>query len=286
MSVDVINLAVQALRDYLLAKLPAEVTALNALRAPVLKTPIAGPFSVTAGMEYRLSTVRDDPSGGTLFTIPVSTSLTAAQIATVINTAAPPGLTASADTLGRLVITGTAPVSGGDPAVVTFLADTNATGSNAALGFDPGGEFVLSSPLVSPTARGVSDGRPSSVPDMGQGFWVIIGDRKAVPVSGSSLRRDLWDVTLSVDLYKPDMLNNVNRDRSGITGVVRAVSEVLLSTDGRYLGRQAFGDVQGLEVSDLNVYGTPFRWVDAPDLLHDVATMTVRLRIFQLPANS
>lgn len=282
MSIGPTQLAVEALRDYLLAYLPAKVAELNALRLPTLQTPVAGPFTIPAGAKLVLSTDRE--SAGTVVTL-TSGSRTAAQVATDITTAAPAGITAAADVLGRLVLTGTTAPSTTAGSYVLVLPDDQgtggaATGSNEALGWDPGGELDMTSSLRAPGLRGVCDGWPVTAPDMGQGFWVIIDNRVAEPAGGVALRRNLWDVTLSVLLAKPELFESFSRDREGINWVMRAVKECILTTDGRYLGREASGDVMGLEVTKEEVAGMPIEFKEVPNALYDTAALTVRVRVF------
>lgn len=272
-----------ALCEWLRAQLGTRVDALNLTRAAVLKSQ-PGPFVIDAGFKLLLATGREDAT--TEVTLTTGAAVTAATLATDINTAAPSGLTASADTEGRLVLTATATPTTALPSVVTLLADTGATpGANAALGWDAGGEYVLASPLRAPTFRGVCDGWPSTAPDMSQGFWCIIDDREAVPFMNSSLRRDEWDVRVTLHVTKPELGMATHRTREGITSAIQAVTDVLLTTRGRYLGREVAGDITRVEVLQQTVGGRGVVFSDMPNVLHDVGTLVVGVRCFQRPVS-
>lgn len=284
---DPIGVAVRALREWLLIALPGAVTTVNSERAPVLRS-AAGPFTVPAGARLVLRTDRE--ATGTTCPLTAGTR-TAAQVATDITAAAPSGITASSDTEGRVVLTGAAP-STTAPSLVAVVEDVAVAGStvyavggNAALGWEPGGEYQFSSELRAPTWRGVTDGLPNVVPDMNQGFWVIIDDREARPTGGTSLRRHEWEVGMLLRVVKPELNNNPHRSREGVTAAVRAVLDSLLTTRGRYLGREANGDVMGLEVTAQNIEGAPLQFKQTPNVLHDSATISVTCRVFQIPVS-
>lgn len=284
--VDPLGVFISALRDYLTAQLPGAVTTVNATRAAVLLSP-PGPFTVGAGASIRLDVSRE--GAGTRVTLPTG-SVTAAQVATAINSAAPSGLTASSDTAGRLVVTATATPTTSAPSVAVLLTDDDGlgvvTGGNVALGWAEGGEYAQTSALRAPTWRGVCDGWPTAVPDMGQGFWLVLGDRVARPVGESSLRRDSWAVTVKCYLLKPDFGGAPHRSREGVTAALRAVKEALLSTDGRQLGRSSVNDVQRVEVMEETVQARGVAFQQQPSFVHDTATLTITGRVFQRPANS
>ena len=227
-------IAGSALMAYLRLALPAKVAAVNALRAATLQTPVAGTWHVTTGMQLKLSATSRAATPTTV-TLPTGAAVTVAQLVTAINTAAVPGMTASADGDGRLVLTATtAPTS--TASVVALHADT--TGANALLGWDAGGETVITSPLRAPTHRGIRDGYPTTAPDMGQGFWVILGDRDARPwpSAGADIRRGECDVHFVVEVFKPEANLNAGSNREGITACVWAIRETLQTDVGRYLG--------------------------------------------------
>lgn len=282
--IDPIGVAVKALREWLLLALPASVATVNAARAPTLKS-AAGPFTIPANARVKIGTARD-----TQTTCPLTAgSRTATQIAADINAAAPSGVAASVDSEQRVVLTGQAP-STTAPALVVVGEDvedspTYAIGGNAALGWEPGGEYVFVSELRAPTWRGVTDGLPNSVPDMNQGFWVVVDEREALPVGGSSLRRDEWEVRLRLIVTKPELNNSPHRNREGITAAVRAVVDALLTTRGRYLGREANGDIGKVELLAARIAGAPIQFKETPNVLHDHAELALSVRVFQLPTS-
>lgn len=277
-------LAASALGDYLRATLPAKCTQLNLLRAAVLMTPGIGTgaavgWLITSGMALKLSAVSRDAAPVSV-TLPTGSNVTAAQLATAINAAAVPNLTAAADSYGRLVLASSvAPTSGNS--FVGVGADT--TGANAALGFDVGGEHVMVAPLRAPSRRGVMDGRPVNPPDAGVGFWVVLGKRqsKPYPQPGSDLRRGEVDVTFQVDIFKPEMNLSPHRSREGISSCVRAVREVLQTFAGRSLNRATAGDIIRTDVYTTEIQGVSFAFTDtAPNVLFDAAAMVVNVRTF------
>lgn len=280
------QLAVNALIDYLRMYLPIKVTELNGLRAATLQTPGVGTgsavgWSITGTKQIKVTSVsRDD--AGTLVTLPTGSAVTAAQIATAINTAAPSGLTASADTTGRVVLTSnTAPASSNS--FVGVLPDT--TGGNALLGWEAGGESSLTAPLRAPTFRGIMDGRPTNAPDAGVGFWVIVGDRSARPwpSPGADLRRNETDVAITLEIYKPESNLAPIRSREGISAAVRAVREVIQSTTGRQLNRASAGDIVRVDITGVNLRGVSFSFTDtnSPNVLFDAAQLSLSVRVYQ-----
>lgn len=275
------QITVDALLDYLRRYLPAKVAQLNPLRVAVLKSALVGPFTIPSGAVLRLSATSQEAT-------PTSVSLTAgtrtaAQVVADITAASVPGITASADVAGRVVLTATATPASGAPSVVVVARDNGSTGSNAAFGWGDGGEHIETPALVSPSWRGVTDGRPLTAPDMGQGFWVMLGNRNSVPEK-PGVRWDLFKVTISVEVWRPFSANAPpHRTREAITACGRAVRELILTTDGRYLGRQGAGDVQFADVGRVEVAGDPIRLNEVPGVLFDVARMTVTCRVFQRP---
>lgn len=277
-------LVVQALREYLLRYLPAKVAQLNALRPAVLKSALVEPFTVPAGAVLRLSASSGEAT-------PTSVTLTAgvrtsAQVAADITAAAVPGLTASVDEAGRLVLTSDAAPAEGAPSVVVVARDTDgtsATDSNEAFGWAEGGEHVEVPALVAPSWRGVVDGRPLTAPDMEQGFWVMLGNRTVRPTH-PGIRRDTWNVTFAVEVWRPFAANApAHRSREAISSCVRAVRELLEAGDGRYLGRQGAGDVQLVTITDVTINGDPVSFTELPGVLFDFARLTLNVRVFQRP---
>lgn len=276
--------AIAALMAYLRLYLPPKVAEINALRAAVLQTPGVGTgnnvgWLISSGMTLLLTSVsRDD--AGTLVTLPTGAAVTALEIATAINAVPVTGILASADETGRLVLTSTtAPTSGAS--FVGVKADS--TGGNAALGFDPGGEHVMTSPIRAPTHRGVRDGYPTTAPDLGQGFWVVIGDRDArpYPSPGQDIRRGTCAVHFVVELFKPEANLNAGKSREAITSCLRAVREVLQTDEGRYLGHAS--TVTRVDIGVTRISGRSFSFTNdkSPNVICDVAALEVTVHVFQ-----
>jgi hypothetical protein len=278
------TIAVGAFLDYLRRYLPAKVTALNALRVAVVKSALVEPFTLPAGSVLRLSAASQEATP-TSVTTPTG-SVTAAALVAAINAVPVPNLTASADADGRLVLTSTVAPVDGAPSVVVVARDTDgaaATGSNVALGWDEGGEHVETGALVSPKWRGVVDGRAITSPDMGQGFWVLLGNRTCRPTH-PGLRRNTYQVSISTEIWRPFSSHAApHRSREAISSCVRAVREIILATDGRYLGRQASGDVHLADVSEAVVSGDPISLQEVPGVMFDFARLTLTCRVFQRP---
>ncbi len=277
-------LAIEAFREYLLRHLPAKVAQLNALRPAVLKSALAEPFTIPVGAVLRLSASSQEavPTSAPL----TAGSVTAAQLAADITAAAVPGLTASSSD-GRVVLTSDTAPAAGVPSVVVVARDgaTSAatTGANLALGWSEGGEHVELRALVAPSWRGVVDGRPLTAPDMGQGFWVMLGNR-TTRATHPGIRRDTYQVTIQTEIWRPFSAHGApHRSREAISSCVRAVRELINSADGRYLGRQGANDVQLADASEANVSGDPLSLSDVPGVMFDVARLTLTCRVFQRP---
>jgi hypothetical protein len=273
-------LSVVALREYLLRYLPAKVAQLNGLRAATLRSALAEPFTVPAGAVLRLSSTSQEQAPTD---VPLTSGTrTAAQVATDIG-ALVPGLTASADEAGRLLLTSSSTPAPGAPSVVVVARDAGNTGSNAAFGWSDGGEHYETAALTAPSWRGVVDGRPLTVPDMGQGFWLMLGNRTVRPTH-PGIRRDTHTVAFACEVWRPFSANAPpHRSREAISSCVRAVKELLEGGDGRYLGRQGAGDVQLVTVTDTTINGEPLTLTDSPGILFDIARLTINVRVFQRP---
>lgn len=269
-------LACEALREYLLQHLPARVATLNAARFAVVKSALAGPYVIASGA-LLIGTSRP---ASTSVTLPTGAAVTATAIATAIN-AAVTGVTASADTDGRLVLTADdAPIAGTASAVALGPSSANAT-----FGWDDDGAFEVRSALLAPNWKGVLDGFPVALPDYGRSFAVILEDREDVPLGG--YRRDMHTVTIGMSVWAVDRNVQVHRSREYVQAAVQAVREVLTSDEGRTLGQAALGAVQHVEVTRAKVRGMPFQAFDeakrplgAPA---DVASMTVSVKVFARP---
>lgn len=268
-------LAARSLRDYLLRWLPAKVAQLNALRGAVVKSATVGPFTVASG-NLVLASAREGAT--TSVTLPTG-SVTAAAIATAINTAAVPGVTASADGEGRLVLTGAAPTEG-----VASCVSVRTSTNNALFGWPSEGCYDVVTALTAPTWKGVMDGGPQTIPDFGRTFAVVIGDRSAVEVGGS--RADMHTVTLDVSVWVADRANGQHRTRESLQSAVRCVRELLDSDDGRTLGRGTVGDILRVQTA-AKMKGTPFQVFDQAKVLvasGEVASLAVTVKTFHRPS--
>ncbi len=270
-------LACEALREYLLQHLPARVATLNAARFATVKAGLAGPYVIASG-SLMLGTSRP---ATTSVTLPTGGAVTATTVAAAIN-AAVSGVTASADTAGRLVLTAdVAPTEG----VASAVCVGPSTVGNPIFGWDTDGAYEVRSALLAPSWKGVLDGFPVALPDFGRSFCVILEDREDVPLGG--YRRDMHTVTIGLSVWATDRNVQAHRSREYIQAAVQAVREVLTSDEGRTLGRAALGDVQHVEVSRAKVRGMPFQAFDeakrplgAPA---DVAAMSVSVKVFARP---
>lgn len=274
---------VEALTEYWRRYLPAKVAQLNALRQSVLKSALAGPFTIAPGAVLKLSAASQEATPVSV-TLP-SGSVTAAAIATAINATPVPNITASADTAGRLVLTGPAPAAGAPSIVIVARNSTGSvsSGVNEIFGWSEGGEHVQTAALVSPNWRGIVDGRAMTAPDMGQGFWVLLGARTTRPTH-EGVRRNTFKVTIAVEVWRPFSAHQPpHRSREGITACVRACRELVLTEDGRYLGRQGGGDIQLADVSEGVISGDPISLQETPGVLFDWAKFTFTCRVFQRP---
>ncbi len=279
------QLVIDSLSDWLRLQLPAEVAAVNATRAAVIKTPTAGPFTIPAGAKLPISLT--GPDNATLVPLTAGAARTSTQVATDI-TAVFPGVP-TVDSVGRLVLTSTTAPTASDSGLFIGqdLVTGVPTGANAALGFEPGGERCLRSPLVAPGVKGVADGVPT-LPDMGRTFWVVIMDRHTTPVDPQP-RRDESTVALELALFMRATANELHRNREAITSCLRCVRGVLSSTSGRQLGRRDNGDVMwvGMGEATVSAVALKVRLSDsAPFELMDVCSQKITVRVFERPANS
>jgi len=171
------------------------------------------------------------------------------------------------------------------------IAVKDTTGAAALFGWSKGGEKVVHAPLVAPGYKGIADGLPL-FPDMGPGFWVIIGKRSSVPVrskAGSTVRTDQYQVGLELGFLYRQMNVQSHRSREGIASCVQCVRELLLTNAGRQLGRGGpapLGDIVLAEEKTCTVEGVPFAFKgkDSPPGLFDRALMILSIRVFERPA--
>ena len=286
MSVTAELIARSALRDYLLLRLPAKVTEVNATRAATLRAPWAGPYTIPAASTMGLSVTGSDASF-TAFTVTAG-SRTTAQMVTEINTAMA-GSPASADADDRLLITSPTAPSTTVPSAVK-LRGTTSTDCNAVFGWDKGGEKEVTTALIAPSSRGVADGWPQ-VLDFGPGAAIgapiccVIGDSSTAPVRPDP-RRDEHVVTLDLTVLRLEGLGLSHRNREPILSSLRCVREVLLGeTAGRMLGRAGLGDVQMVSEVAAKVAAKPYSFGSpkSPGPLFDVAVLVLAIRVFGRP---
>ena len=280
------QIAASALADWLRRQLPAKVTAVNALRAAVLKASTPGPYTIGASScVLSLWKSRDQSVLVGLETTLTTGSRTTAQCVSEINTALGTSL-ASADSDDRLTLTSDDAPSGSTPSVMSvFPASENS--ANSVFGWDPGGEHVVNVALVSPGWRGVADGWPATA-DLGPGFWVIIGDRSSAPVK-PDVRRDEYLVTLDVAILYAPRQQETHRNREPVHAALRCVREVLLTTAGRQLGRATTGDIMLVTERGAKVSGRPWQFIKKESVInpiYDVANLQLEVRVFERPASS
>jgi hypothetical protein len=281
----VTQLVTRIFREYMLAQLPAKVTEVNADRAPVLKAARAGPYTITGTKKLSISQIGIDTGyvDSDAFTVG---SQTATQLAATINASAGLAGVASSDTEGRLLLTGSAPTGAANTIIAAKDAATGA-GTSALFGWESSGERVIRAPLVAPLYKGVANGLPY-FPDMGPGFWLIIGRRMCQPVvrAGSSIRTFEYQVGFELGLMYRETNIQSHRDREGIESVVRCVRELLLTESGRQLGRGGpapLGDIVLVEEKQCTVEGTPFQFQGdkVPAGIFDRALMLLSVRVFE-----
>lgn len=270
------QLAASSLREYLLATLPAQVTAKNLTRAATLTTPQAGPWTIPASGSISVTLNGTDYTACAL----TSGSQTAAQLASTVNTAM--GATvASALTDGRLRLTSTTPpVSPSTNSVIGIAAD--ASGAAAILGFDAAGEMQTRAPLVAPTNAGIMDGEPQVMPPFSAGRMVVIlRDREDAEVQ---LRRDERLATLEMLVYVPLATQNYHADREEIQAACACILNVLATTSGRQFARTSTNDVGFTSVKQVKVSGSQWGVKNDLNILLDIARLVVTARVFQLAA--
>lgn len=275
-------LAAAALRNFLLMRLPAQVATVNATRAAVVRAPIAGPYTIPASGSLKVSLT--DKAGDTTTVALTSGSRTAAQVAAEVN-AAVTGI-AAADDDGRLVLTSTSAPVIGTPSVMAVGADD--TGVNEALGWDVSGEWDVRTALVAPVPKGVCDGMPLmgwfDPAACGQGRVLItIGDRETVP-TGANIRRDEYDVTLDVGVFRVEPLQVVQSTREAIQAALQCVRNVLFADTGRSLGAGGDGGVVVTLERSCRVAGRAFQFRgadgQAASPLFDAANLKLLVRVF------
>jgi hypothetical protein len=267
-------IAVRALKEYLLRALPAKVTTLNAVRAAVVKAGKAGNYTVSAGMTLQVGTGRE-----TLTQVPLTAGArTAAQVAAEID-AAVAGVTATADSLGRVVITAdNAPVEGTESCVVigpdNLGASSTATGVNRLFGWNEQGTHCLRSALVAPDTDAVSESSPGHY-DLGRSMWVVMGRRAVEP--RENIRSDVYRVAIAAEILVAEPTGDMRAAVELAESAARAVREVV--TDDRTLD----GVVHLTELPSLVQSAETFRFAAAggSSPLMGVATQAFRIHVFE-----
>lgn len=287
-------IAAKALRDWLLLKLPAACVAVNAERAAVLTSPTAGDFTIpaSASLKVSLTGTRDNFTTCSL----TSGTRTAAQVVADINSAM--GATvAAANSNGQVVLTSTtAPSFSGITGTNSSVAvGPDTTGANLALGFDAGGEWQVTTPVLPPTPLGVADGFPAGgffMPAaLGHGRIVVaIGERTSSLVGGN-MRRAEWEVSLEVGIFRAEPQQASSQSREGIQAALRCLRSCIHTDAGKQLGRAAAGDVVRVAERSASVSPWAFRQQRqgqeaVSGLLFDAATLRLALLVFQFPPAS
>jgi len=288
--------AVDALIAHLRNRLSASVATVNSFRPPEFVAPKQGPYTFTTGAWYlgagQFSFVEepdiavDASDWWELLVLTSSVTLTAQQLAASLFPVQNIGATTVVADGGRLVIKSNTTANtwlAGEPIITT---EPTAKMVNSVLGF-PGGDVLGAyNPIIAPSYEGVCDGFPLLVPDMGSGFWVIVGDREAVPDDGSSLRRDSWTVRTSLHIMRPSYANERHRTREPISACLDAVRRCLLTDEGRQLGKAATGEIQIVEITSERVGGTALRFEEMQNVLFDTASLDVAIRVYQRPSST
>lgn len=272
-------LAAQALREYLLLTLPAQVAVVNLTRAATLTTPAAGPWVIPATPTLGISL-----TGAASYTAVTLTagSRSASQIATEINATGGLAGVASALSDGRLRLTSPTTPTGPDTVSVVALEADGANGCNSVLGFDPGGECIVRAPLIAPTGKGLCDGEPLVLEPLAQGrMIVVIRDREDVAVP-NELRREERLATMELLVYVPMTRQAWHQSREEIQSAVECILDVISSTSGRQLARSSENDVGFVQCKSVKVSGSSWA-MQKQNFLCDIAKLTLTARVFQRP---
>lgn len=279
-------IATQAIKQWLLLNLKAKVDEVNLQRAAVLTAAYAGPYTIAAGKQLGLNV---DAADGYTTTELTEGSRTAAQLAADINAGLDVAI-ASADDEGRLVITSPTPpiASSPDAPSVVKLRGNFGADCNAVFGWDPGGMDVINTALIAPGVRDISDGMPTlgDLCERGPGtICVVLGDKKTRPVSANSHVEEYF-VVFDLTVLRVEPLGNNYRNAEPIYSALRCVREVLLTDDGKQLGRASVGDVQrARELGPTVVKAMQFRFTegDKSTPLFDGVTTLIETRLHMRP---
>lgn len=262
--------AIVALREYLLRTLPAKVATINAGRAAVLKSALAGPFTVPAGLTLKVGTVKGTYSDVAL----TSGARTATQVAAEID-AGVAGVTVSVDTQQRLVITSDTLPSGETPSVVALGPDDAvAPAVNALFGWPEQGTLVLRSAIVAPHSDAVWDGNPG-VFDLDRCFHVTFGKRATTPRS-KNIRDDVHHVSLEMEIRAVEKFMEPRSMPEITLQCIRAVREVIYE-DRTLDGRVVLTELPALQsLPETYILGG-----GSPSPLYGLAKLTARIHVYE-----
>lgn len=277
------QLAADALTAWLLWQLPAKVAAVNAARFASVRASTPGPYTIPANGTLGLSR---SFNAQTFTSISLTAGIrTTAELVTLIN-AGMGATVASADDDDRLLLTSPLAPTASAPSKMWVRGGTSSD-CNALFGWDTGGEKELLTALVAPTRKGVCNGLPQ-LPDFGPPgvVAVVIGNRSSRPGAGGP-RADKNVVTLDIDILRIEPQQQVHKTREHIESAVRCVREVLLTTDGRQLGRARYGDISLVELGPVTIQATPHRFKSKEPILNPLfegAAMQLSIKLFERPA--
>ncbi len=277
------QIAVTAMREYLLRKWATYASSVFSTKYAVLKSSNTGPAPLASGDKLSLSADNET------FTEVTLTGNGHAAIASDINTAAPPGLEAGVDANGLLYIKNTTALTQDGFAGVFLGPAVGASTVNRQFGWSLGGESIVLG-LPGGDLYGTSylsqvvDGWPDS-PLFDSGVNVIIGDRSSVPAANS--RQDTYEVDLEVVVLVAPPVHGANvRNRDAIHSCVRVVREAILAdrTLGCYAaGTQVLGGVQMTWETSCRIPGQPYEFeVEGKNLPPmDAAFMNWKVRVYE-----
>lgn len=289
--------AAKALREWLLAALPAACVAVNNTRAATLRAPFPGPYVIPFGAVMNLSATTK--AGNSIGIALAQGTRSAIEIANQINPTT--GGWASVDSDGHLVLTSpdvpeydTTTLAPTDSIIAVGKYDGGPNPSpNAAFGWDVAGEYSITTPIVPPGPRGVCDGMPLQgffePSQLGKGrVLVTIGERTFTPVDDNP-RRFEWLVTLELGIFRAEPQQVVHQTREGIQAALQCVQECLMTDAGKQLGRAAFGDIQYGRLHDGRIAPFSFRAAGADGkakpggIFFDAVNCKYLVRVYQAP---
>lgn len=281
MSIRPEQLAAEYCRDWLLLGMPAKVAEVNALRPAQLKSPWAGPFTITAGMKLNISVTQNS-------TAVVQVSLTAgtrtaAQLAADVNGTSGLSGVGSADLEGRFLLTSPTPPTAAAPSKVELASGT----ANTVLGFTKGGNKRITTALIAPGVDDVIDGWPlvSDLVTRGPGTVVVIlGDK--VSTEDPNPRKDEHLVAMDINVMRIEPQMQIHRNREHIYASLRCVRELLLEGAGRTFGARADNPIMLVRPNKGRVVAKPLSLgtKDNPNPLFDAAVFNAEVRVFERPA--